>query len=81
MQVTRGGTAVVGTKDALVRFVDRPQQMAAVGESEYPLDIEAIIPHLVKKEELCDWLCAESTDPVRPDNLYFLSILGSLHGV
>ena len=80
-QVTSGDTAVVGTKDALVRFVDRLQRMASAGESEYPEDIEAIIPFMVKQEQLYEWLRAESTDPVRPENLCFFNILGRLHGV
>ena len=75
-QVTSGDAAVVGTKDALVRFGERLQRMALAGESEYPEDIEAFIPFLVKKEQLYEWLRAESTDPVRPENLYFLISLG-----
>ena len=80
-QVTKGTRYVIGTAEASKRFVDSLQAKVATGESDYVVGIEPILPHLLKKKELCEWFLSASTDPARPDHFYFLNILGSLYGV
>ena len=70
-QVAKGTRYVIGTAEAPKRFVDSLQTKVAIGESEDVVGIEPILPHLVKKKELCERFLSESTDPARPENLYF----------
>ena len=66
--VSAGDDNVLGTRAALQRFIAHLIKERENGADEFATGCLPLIPHLVRRENLAQWLRAESVEPARTEN-------------